>query len=229
MKSKILGGIAAAAMLSAGPVLAQATPQPAALVVAAPTASAAVLRTGTEVPLRLLEQLTTKEKQLRAGTRFHLETAEPLLVQGVTVIPAGTPAEGEITDVRNKGMWGKSGKFSARLLYLTVNGRQIRLGGEFNDKGSAGGAGAVAVSALVFAPAGFFMTGKSANMPAGTIVKGFIDEDVPLVLPATAAAAQGAPMVVGAPSATPGRALAVAGAGSVLDPAHAACGQGGRC
>ena len=82
------------------------------------------------------------------------------------MIPAGTPAEGEITDVRNKGMWGKSGKFSARLLFLTVNGRQIRLGGDFNDKGSAGGVGAVAVSALVFAPAGFFMTGKSEALVA---------------------------------------------------------------
>jgi hypothetical protein len=228
MKAIILSGIAAGAMLCAGPVMAQASPQAAALVVSAPTPSAAVLRTGTEVPLRLLEQLSTKEKQLRVGARFHLETAEPVIVQGVTVIPAGTPAEGEITDVRNKGMWGKSGRFTARLLYLTVNGRRIRLGGEFNDKGSAGGAGAVAVSALVFAPAGFFMTGKSANLPAGTTVKGFIDEDVPLVLPATATQAA-APMVVGAPTTANAPALAVASRGSVLNPAEAACGQGGRC
>jgi hypothetical protein len=215
-------------MLCAAPAMGQAALQPVAMVVAPQAPSAAVLRTGTEVPLRLLEQLPTQEKQLRAGTRFHLETAEPLLVQGATVIPAGTPAEGEITDVRNKGMWGKSGKFSARLLFLTVNGRQIRLGGDFNDKGSAGGVGAVAVSALVFAPAGFFMTGKSANLPAGTIVKGFIDEDVPLVLPQTAAAAQSAPMVVGAP-APAGATLAVAAPSGPINPAQAACGQGGRC
>ena len=80
-------------------------------------------------------------------------------------------------------MWGKSGKFTARLLYMTVNGRQIRLSGGFDDKGTAGGVGAVAVSAIVFLPAGFFMTGTSAQLPAGTVVKGFIDEDVPLVLP----------------------------------------------
>jgi len=167
------------------------------LQVAPPVMGNATLRIGTEVPLRLEEELTTKGKQLRVGQRFHLTTSEPVLVNGVTVIPVGTPAEGEITDVRNKGMWGKSGHLAARLLYMTLNGRQIRLSGTFDDKGVAGGWGAAAVSAFVFLPAGFFMTGTSAKIPAGAVVKSFVDEDVPLALPAVA---QG-PMVVGAPSA----------------------------
>ena len=144
--------------------------------------SAATLRTGTEVPLRLSEELTTKGKKLRVGQRFHLEVAEPVMVQGVTVIPAGSPAIGEVTEVTNKGMWGKSGHLGARLLYATVNGRQIRLSGAFDDKGVAGGVGAVAASAIVFLPAGFFMTGTSARVPMGTIIKGFVDEDVPLAI-----------------------------------------------
>jgi hypothetical protein len=82
------------------------------------------------------------------------------------------------------------------LLYVMVNGRQIRLSGGFDDKGVAGGVGAVAVSAIVFAPAGFFMTGTSAKVPEGTVVKSFIDEDVPLAMPA-----QAAPLAFGAPAA----------------------------
>ena len=109
------------------------------------------------------------------------------MVQGVNVIPVGSPAMGEITDARNKGMWGKSGHLAARILYVTVNGRQIRLSGSFDDKGVAGGIGAVAVS-LLFLPAGFFMTGTSARVPAGTIIKGFVDEDVPLAMPVAAQA-----------------------------------------
>jgi hypothetical protein len=136
------------------------------------------------VPLRLLDELTTKEKALHVGQRFHLETTESITVQGLTVIPTGTPAEGEITDVRNKGMWGKSGRFRARLLFLDLNGRRIRLSGTFDDKGHAGGALAGTVSAIAFLPAGFFMTGTSAHLAAGTPVKGYIDEDVPLNLPA---------------------------------------------
>lgn len=157
----------------------------------------AVLRVGTEVPLRLLEELTTKGKKLRVGQRIRLETSEAVVVQGVTVVPVGSPAVGEITDVVNKGMWGKSGHLSGRPLYMLVNGRQIRLSGAFDDKGTAGGVGAVAVSAIIFAPAGFFMTGTSANIPIGTVIKSFVDEDVPLAM----AASPLAPMAVSAPVA----------------------------
>lgn len=165
--------------------------------IAAPLMTSAVLRVGTEVPLRLTQELTTKGKQLRVGDRFHLETSEPVMVQGVNVVPVGSPAVGEITDIRNKGMWGKSGHLSARILYVTVNGRQIRLSGAFDDKGVAGGVGAVAMSAIVFLPAGFFMTGTSARVPAGSIVKSFVDEDVPLSMPVAAQA----PMQVGGTAA----------------------------
>jgi hypothetical protein len=175
----------------------QPAPQVAPAPISAPVMTSAILRVGTEVPLRLSEELTTKGKKLRVGQRFHLETSEPVMVQGVNVIPVGSPAVGEITDARNKGMWGKSGHLAARVLYVTVNGRQIRLSGAFDDKGVAGGVGAVAVSAIVFLPAGFFMTGTSARVPAGTIIKGFVDEDVPLAMPVAAQA----PMVVGAPAA----------------------------
>lgn len=170
--------------------------QPAVSPIIAPAPTTAVLRVGTEVPLRLREELTTKGKKIRTGYRFQLETSEPVMVQGVTVIPAGSPAVGEVTNSRNKGMWGKSGKLNARILYVMVNGRQIRLTGTFDDKGTAGGIAAVAVSAVVFLPAGFFMTGTSAKVPAGTIVKAFIDEDVPLAL----AAAPVEPLTVAAPA-----------------------------
>jgi hypothetical protein len=185
-------GALAGALLLAVPGTAQMATAP----IAAPSISSAVLRTGTEVPLRLSEELTTKGKKLRVGQRVHLETSEPVIVQGVTVIPVGSPAMGEITDVKNKGMWGKSGHLGARVLYVTVNGRQIRLSGAFDDKGTAGTAGVVG-AAVLLPVAGFFVTGTSATVPAGTVVKGFLDEDVPLAM----AAAGPEPLVVGAAAA----------------------------
>lgn len=208
---KVVGALAGA-LFVAVPVLAQVAPAR----IATPSANMAMLRTGTEVPLKLSEELTTKHKKLKVGQRFRLETSEPVIVQGVTVIPAGSPAVGEITDVRNKGMWGKSGHFGARVLYVTSNGRQIRMSGAFDDKGTAGGVGAVAVSAVVFLPAGFFMTGTSAQMPIGAPVKGFIDEDVPL----TIAAAAPVPLLVGAAAAMPSAGPAATTA-SMLSPASA--------
>ncbi|MBB5716552.1 hypothetical protein [Sphingomonas aerophila] len=156
---------------------------------------AAVLRTGTKVPLRMSQTLTTKGKQLRVGQHFNLEVAEAVLVNGQTVIPVGAPAVGEVTEVRNKGMWGKSGHLTAQVMYVTVNGRQIRLSGTFDDKGVTGTAGVV--GAIAFVPvAGFFMTGTSAMIPTGAPVTAFIGEDVALAFNATAPA----PMQVNVPA-----------------------------
>lgn len=156
-----------------------------------------VLRTGTEVNLKLMEPLSTEGKKLRVGYRFRLEAAEPVMVNGQIVIPTGSPALGEVTEVRNKGMWGKSGHLTASVLYVTVNGRQIRLSGTFDDKGVTG-TGAV-VGAILFVPVvGFFTTGTSARVPVGAPIKAFVGEDVPLafstigptpmIVPATSAA-----------------------------------------
>lgn len=169
----------------ATPIPAQATP------VLAGAADASVLRTGTKVPLKLNEELTTKGKKLRVGRHFNMEVSEAVLVSGQTVIPAGSLAVGEVTEVRNKGMWGKSGHLTAQLLYVTVNGRQIRLNGTFDDKGTTGTAGVVGAVALL-PVAGFFMTGTSAQIPMGAPVIGFVAEDVPVSF-ATAAPT---PMVI---------------------------------
>jgi len=164
------------------------------------------------VQLKLAEPLTTKKKALRVGYHFQMEVAEAVSVNNQVVIPVGSPATGEITEVRNKGMWGKSGHVTASILYVRVNGRQIRLSGTFDDKGVTGTAGVVA--AIAFVPvAGFFTTGTSANIPTGSQVKGFIAEDVPLVFAQTAPAPMtvqtaSAPAPASAPSIVPAAAVA---------------------
>lgn len=156
-----------------------------------------VLRSGTPVPLKMAEALTTKGKKLKVGQRFNLEVAESVLVNGHVVIPAGSSAIGEITEVRNKGMWGKSGRINARVLYVRANGRQIRLSGALDDKGVTGTAGVV--GAVAFVPvAGFFMTGTSAQIPLGAPVGAFVDEDI-----AFTPSAQPAPMALPSVAATP--------------------------
>ena len=170
--------------------------QPQAPQVIMPQPVQAVLRTGTPIVLRLSEAISTKEKAAKVNDRVRMEVAEAVMVGNTVVIPVGSPATGELTDVRNKGMWGKSGRIVGRVLTVNANGRTIRLSGSFDTKGGSGTGGAVAVSAIVFAPAGFFMTGKSAEMPAGSTVRGFIDEDIPLTIVGGGTPAGPAPMVV---------------------------------
>jgi len=190
MKSTILAASAAALLVAPfayaqEPATTPAVPV-AAAIAEAPTKNA-MLRAGSPVVLRLMEEITTKKKAARVGQRFMMEVAEPVIVNGVTVVPSGTPAWGEITNVRNKGMWGKSGKLDARILYMRINGRQIRLTGTFDDKGVTGTAGVV--GAVVLVPVvGFFVTGTSAVLPKGGTVGGFIDEDVELAFANTGVA-----------------------------------------
>lgn len=137
----------------------------------------AVLRAGTEVPLRLEEGLDSNNKTLREGQQFRMAVANDVRLGTAVVIPAGSPATGKITDLRRKGMWGKSGRIVARVLSVRVGDRLIRLTGSFDDKGTTGTAGVVA--AVAFVPiAGFLMTGTSAKVPAGSAVKAFLDEDL---------------------------------------------------
>lgn len=204
-----LVGVCALACVS--PVVAQ-TVAPAGVIpvasiaVSTPAPGTSVLRAGTSVPLRTVTGLTTEGKKLAVGYRFELETIDPVKVNGVVVIPVGSRAIGEVTQVRNKGMWGKSGGITARLLYVSVEGRQLRLSGAMDDKGVTGTAGVVA--AVVFVPVvGFFVTGTSAKIPVGSNVTGFLEEDVPVAItlgtaPTPLVVTQTAPVVPTSPQTT---------------------------
>ena len=204
MKKSLRALSGALILMSSAAAVAQTAPAPAGQAVIVGGGPSNVLRAGVTVPLKMSEGLTTEGKKLRVGQRFQLEVASDVTLNGNIVIPAGSPAIGEVTDVRNKGMWGKSGRIGARVLHVRANGRQIRLTGVVDDKGVTGTAGVVGAIALV-PIAGFVVTGTSARIPVNAPVTAFLDED--LVVEFAPAAAPAA-MVV--PSATPATTSAAA-------------------
>ncbi|VWX51534.1 hypothetical protein [Novosphingobium sp. 9U] len=215
MKFRLLAGCG---LLAVSPVASQAQtvsaigagqPAVAQAAVVLPAAQESILRAGTEVPLLLREELTTKKKALRVGQRFQLEVASNVENGGVVVIPAGTPAVGEITEVRNKGMWGKSGYIGARVVSLRLGDRNVRLSGTFDDKGVTGTGGVVA--AVVFVPiAGFLTTGTSAMIASGSNVKSFLDEDIAFRTVAVQ------PRLLDVPVAAPAQTTSVATAATIV-------------
>ena len=186
---------AVAAIVALIPALASAQ---APMIIGAPVAN--VIHAGTPLQLETREELTTERKALKVGQRIEMDVQQPLLLGNQVAIAAGSRAIGEITSVRNKGMWGKSGGITARVLYVETNGRQIRLNGSFNDRGSTGTAGVIASVALI-PVAGFFVTGTSAKIVPGIRVTAFIAEEVPV---------QFAQETAPAPMAVPAQAPAVA-------------------
>lgn len=138
-----------------------------------------VLRAGAPVPVALSEFLTTKGKKLKVGQAVHLEVAQDVLLNGRVVIPARSPVEGVLTEVRNKGMWGKSGAIRLQIRSVNINGTSVRLKGDMDTRGETGTAGVV--GAIVALPvAGFFVTGTSAEMPLNMPGRAFLDQDIAL-------------------------------------------------
>ena len=146
-----------------------------------------VLRAGAPVAVALSEFLTTKGKRLKVGQRVQLEVAQDVLLNGRVAIPARSPVEGVLTEVRNKGMWGKSGAIHLHINSVNINGANIRLKGDMDTRGETGTAGVV--GAIVVLPvAGFFVTGTSAEMPLNMPGRAFLDQDIALApaVPTTA-------------------------------------------
>jgi hypothetical protein len=164
----------AASLLAASPAGASAQP------VAA--AGELVLRQGTRVPMRTVQPLSSK--RALQGQLFDLEVSEEVRVDGLLVIPRRAHGVGQVSRVVTKGVMGKPGKLEVRVMFVEVGGIRIRLDGKGKDKGSSGGAGVVLAAPLIGMSAAF-VTGKSAVIPAGSTLDGFVFKDVPLARPAS--------------------------------------------
>ncbi len=162
-------------VLALAPVAVSADSEP--LVIGDSVKRGPVLPQGTTVRLRTVTPLNSQDN--KTGDQFDLEVAEDVMVNDHVVIPRGSPATGEVSYARKKGMWGKSGKLATRLIAIRVHGHDIPIRGASNEKGEAGTAGVVG-AILILPVAGFFVTGTTASIPAGTTTLAKTDSDIPL-------------------------------------------------
>ena len=80
------------------------------------------------------------------------------------------------TRAERDGTFGASGKLEARILYVTVGHRTIRLSGSIGVKGRGGTTEAIATGVAVGTLA-FVVTGRRAEIAAGTPVTAYIESD----------------------------------------------------
>ncbi|HEX9139669.1 MAG TPA: hypothetical protein VF848_07760 [Steroidobacteraceae bacterium] len=139
----------------------------------ASTARQLVLHSGTRIPLRFLQALSSATD--KSGTQFRLEVTDDIQVDDLIAIPAGSPAIGEIVDARPAGMLGKPGILIVAARYVLVGDRQIRL------KSNLGSTGRDTSSAAIFVP---FIRGKQAEIPEQTEVLAKVANDETFVAPA---------------------------------------------
>lgn len=132
-----------------------------------------------DTPLELMATKEVSTADAVAGTKFKLRLNKPVIVDGGTTIPVGTWAHGEVTTSSDAGGLGKSGKMTARLLYLEYGAVQIPIDGSISAEGT--GAGSAGAAVLFSGVVGLFHRGNNAKIKAGEIVNAFVAQDTALI------------------------------------------------
>lgn len=175
--------LAAGLMLAAPAAIAQtAEPVPAGAVVAmpAPEAPADILIPGgTEIVVEFADAQSSRTSQ--TGALVTLRLAEPIVIDGRTIVPAGALGGGEVIDAARSGMGGRQGKLIISGRFVEVNGQRVRIrglrvfaAGEDNSR--------EAVNTMILVPyvgfMGGFIQGGETEIPAGSRAEARIAVDV---------------------------------------------------
>lgn len=135
---------------------------------------------GTELSFVVKQLLTTVDKKAIPGQAVELAVASDVVVDGITVIPAGTKAKGEVLQVAYHGSGGKAGLIAAQLVSMELAGREVPISGKFGDNGKAQTTGANALSVLI--PfGGVLVKGGKAEIPVGFAVPGKLLVDIDII------------------------------------------------
>ncbi len=190
MKSTLLG-LGAAALLATSALAQDGTPSPSGepgvaspAPAPAPTAAAVCCKApqGTVVVVETIAMVSSRF--LRTGDKFDLRLAEPLVVDGHLLAPAGATGEGEVIDSDRPGVGGKAAKLVLAARYFQYANIRVPLRGFHVALAGRDQVGtSLAVSVVVGLP-GFFVQGGNVDVPAGTRATAKIAEDV--VLPPVA-------------------------------------------
>lgn len=106
-----------------------------------------------------------------SGERFPMTLAEPIMLDGQVVVPAGAAGEGEVIHADKSSWGGASGELVLAARWLDVNGRRLRL-----RSLRASGAGRAAVNEALVAsvlvtPLVFAVKGQQATFPKGWLAE----------------------------------------------------------
>lgn len=128
-------------------------------------------------PLRLTTRTELSTRNNRPGERFFLQLAEPLVYRGQVIVPAGSPAVGEVVRIERNGAAGKRGEMAVRLLYAQTPSGPVPLWGKAERAGNSQKTLAIGGAAVVAWPM-IFIHGTSARLPADSTVMAYLAEDL---------------------------------------------------
>jgi hypothetical protein len=168
-----------------------------------------VLEDGTPIRLRLARTLSSAE--CKVGDRVDFTVVEPIILDGVAVVPQGGIAWGRISDAEHKRRMTRGGKLAVEITEVKLaNAEKAKLRAVREAKG--GGhtgvmGGAMVGTAIVvwpLAPVWLLMHGKEAKIPEGTEITAYVDGDrvYPVATTPAAPRAVAVPISASSPAVT---------------------------
>jgi hypothetical protein len=137
--------------------------------------SGCLLRDATEVTLKFAADLNSKTAHEGDPVEFLLDS--DLKVGDTLVVPKGSHAVATVSTAKKAGMMGRPGDLSVQLQYLVAGGTHVRLRGTKGKEGESKTGETVALTVL-FGPIGLIKHGKDVDIPAGTPLTAYVDQDI---------------------------------------------------
>lgn len=141
-----------------------------------------VIPRGTPVFGELEERVTSNSRQFSVGDEIDGHVWRDVVVDGHTVIPAGTPLLLRIADLDSRNVGGRGGMIEIMAVSVTaVDGTEISLDGGYDQAGGDRYGLTRALSYIIW-PAGF-LPGRRAVLDEGTVFDAAIPADTRVSLP----------------------------------------------
>ncbi|HXC46786.1 MAG TPA: hypothetical protein VNU20_00745 [Candidatus Sulfotelmatobacter sp.] len=138
-------------------------------------AGGCLLRDSTEVPLKFATDVNSKSAHEGDPVEFLLD--EDIKVGDTVVVPKGAHAVATVSAAKKAGMMGRPGELNVQLQYLVVGTNHIHLRGTKGKEGDSKTGATVALT-VIFGPIGLIKHGKNVDIPIGTPLKAYVDQDI---------------------------------------------------
>jgi len=130
----------------------------------------------TPVELEIVTPASSKTS--RQGEQIAIRVAEPVLLDGRVVLPAGTTGYAEVIQVSHRAIGGRAGELTLGLPYLMLDGQRIGLKRlRFGPGSGADRTQQATIAMAVVGIAGGLITGGSVDVKAGTRVNAVVASD----------------------------------------------------
>lgn len=185
----VKNALAALALLLSAPGAVAQTSDTAPLAEPAPAPAPAAVRipAGAIVQVELTEALSSETSQQQQ--LFGLRLAEPIIIDGRELVPAGAIGGGEVIDAHASAFGGRPGRLIISGRFVEINGERARIRGmQITAAGEQRTNTALAVSMIPYAGvAGIFVQGGEIEIPAGARGTARLAADIDIPLEALAA------------------------------------------